>query len=193
MKRWIPPMLALLMASSAAHAQSGSLYDEGTFSPLAGDNRARRVGDAITVRVYENSSASSSTETATERKNDLNAQVGIIGVPRQYGGSASINGQFEGGGTTQRANRLLATLTATVIEVLPGGDLRVSGEQLVTVNQEEQRVTVEGRARSQDISGDNVILSTRLADARITFHGLGPLSARQRRAWWRSILDFLGF
>jgi flagellar L-ring protein precursor FlgH len=64
---------------------------------------------------------------------------------------------------------------------------------VLTVNQEEQKVTVEGRVRPQDVSADNVVLSPRIADARITFLGEGALSSRQRRPWWRYLLEFLGF
>ena len=105
----------------------------------------------------------------------------------------AVAGDFTGGGTTQRANKLLATITVSVREVRPGGDLVVAGEQLLTVNQEQHRVSVEGRVRPQDVSSENVVLSTRLADARIAYAGRGDLSSRQKRAWWRTILDWVGF
>jgi flagellar L-ring protein precursor FlgH len=104
-----------------------------------------------------------------------------------------VGGTFEGGGTTQRANQLLATLTVTVREVFPNGDLRVSGEQFLTVNDEAHKVRLEGRVRPQDISSDNVVLSTRLAEAKIYYAGDGDLSERNHRAWWRKLLDLLGF
>jgi flagellar L-ring protein FlgH len=187
-------LLAVLsLAPLAVRAANGSLYDASTYQPLGADHRARRVGDLLTVHIYENSSASTSTDTTTERKNNLDAKVGVLGVSRQYGGDVAVDGKFEGGGATQRANRLLATVSVTVREVLPGGELRIAGEQVLTVNEEAQKVTVEGRVRPEDISADNIVVSPRIADARITFLGQGELSARQRRAWWRVFLDFLGF
>lgn len=188
-------LLALAFAASTARAES--LYDERAFRGLATDVKAFQVGDVLTVQVYESSTASSSTETATQRRNNLSANVGWSGVGsdsrKSISGSAGVSGDFDGGGTTQRANRLLATVTVAVRAVLPGGDLVVAGEQLLTVNQEEQRVKVEGRVRPQDVSADNVVLSTRLADARIAYLGKGDLSSRQKRAWWRTFLDWLGF
>jgi flagellar L-ring protein precursor FlgH len=87
---------------------------------------------------------------------------------------------------------VLITLGVTVREVLANGDLRVSGEQMLAVNGEQQRVTLEGRVRPSDVSDGNVVLSTRLADARITYVGEGELSQRQERAWWRKLLDWAG-
>lgn len=185
--------LSLALAMSLGSARADSLYDAGNFRALAADHKAFRVGDVLTVQVLENSSASTSTDTASQRRNNLSANVQNPNTGFQLGGSIAVSGDFNGGGTTQRANRLLATLTVTVKEVLPGGDLRIAGEQLLTVNQERHKVTVEGRVRPQDVSTENVVLSTRLADARIDYVGDGDLSERQRRGWWRRLLDWIGF
>ncbi|HSW24916.1 MAG TPA: flagellar basal body L-ring protein FlgH, partial [Burkholderiaceae bacterium] len=134
---------------------------------------------------------STSTDTNTQRKNSLNAQVTSL-PSRQHGFGLTVNGDFEGGGTTQRANRLLATLTVTVRDVLPNGELRVGGEQVLVVNGERHHVSLEGRVRPQDLTDGNVVLSTRLADARITYVGEGDLTERQKRSLWRSVLDWMG-
>ncbi|MBN9053127.1 MAG: flagellar basal body L-ring protein FlgH, partial [Rhizobiales bacterium] len=84
------------------------------------------------------------------------------------------------------------SVTVTVTEVVPNRELRVAGEQLLTVNEELQKVNLEGRVRPQDISNGNVVLSTRLADARITYVGEGDVSERARRSAWRRIFDWLG-
>ena len=109
------------------------------------------------------------------------------------GGSIGLGSNFDGGGTTQRTNRLLVTLTVSVRQVLPNGDLQVAGEQLLTINDEQHKVALEGRVRPQDISTDNTIQSIRLADAKISYIGEGSLSDRQQRAWWNKLLDWLGF
>jgi flagellar L-ring protein precursor FlgH len=169
-----------------------SLYDEASFRPLTGDNKAYRVGDLLTVQVLENSSAQSSAETGTRRKSDVTANLNRPKLPDLTAGF-STSGEFDGGGRTQRANRLLATLTVTVKEVLPNGDLKVAGVQLLTVNNELQRVNLEGRVRPYDINDANVVMSTRLSDAKITYVGEGDVSERNTRAWYRQILDWLGF
>lgn len=185
-------MVCTAMACAHLPAMAESLYQEGTFRPLTADNKAFRVGDSLTIQVFENSSATTSANTGTRRANDIagsvtqtgNRVVGTLGI--------GVSGEFDGGGRTQRTNKLLATLTVTVKDVLPNGELRVAGEQLLTVNDELQKVNLEGRVRPQDISDGNVVLSTRLADARITYVGEGDVSDRARRSAWRKILDWLG-
>lgn len=184
----------VVLAACALPAVAESLYRESTYRPLTGDNKAYRIGDALTVQVFENSSATTSTGTGTQRKNNLGAEA-------SYGKNAantsrlglSIGSDFDGGGSTQRANRVLATLTVTVRDVLPNGDLQIAGEQTLTVNQEPQRVTVEGRVRPADVSDGNVILSTRIAEAKITYIGEGELTERSLRGGWRRFLDWVGF
>lgn len=184
--------ISLVMGLAVPAACAESLYDAASYRSLAGDHKAFRVGDLITVQVYEQSSASTSTDTTTQRNNGLNIGLSSLSNSRQRGGSISQAGSFDGGGTTQRANRLLATLSVSVREVMANGDLRIAGEQLLTVNEEQHKVNLEGRVRAQDISSDNMVLSTRLADAQIHYIGEGDLSERQRRGWWRKALDWLG-
>ena len=180
---------ALIVVPAAAYATS--LYNETTYRALTADNKAFRVGDLLTVQVFENSSATTSTDTGTRRKNNLNAEL-THGARRVAETGVGVAGEFDGGGRTQRANRVLITLSVSVREVLANGDLRIGGEQLLLVNQEQQKVTLEGRVRPQDVSDGNVVLSTRLADARITYLGEGEVSQRQQRAWWRKLLDLAG-
>lgn len=168
-----------------------SLYQEQSFRQLIGDNKAFRVGDLLTVQVFENSSASISAETGTRRGNSLSAG-GSLGNVSTAKAALGVNGDFDGGGKTQRANRLLATLTVSVKEVFPNGDLRIGGEQVLTVNEEPQKVNLEGRVRSVDVSDGNVVLSTRLADAKISYVGEGDLAERNKKPWWRNFLDAVG-
>ena len=181
-----------LLASLSFAAAAQSLYREESWRPLTGDNKAFRPGDVLTVQVLENSTAVSSADTGTRRNNRLQAELSHSGrIATQT--SLSVGGDFDGGGRTQRTNRLLATVSVTVQEVLPGGHLRIAGAQSLTVNEELQTVTLEGVVRPLDISDGNIVLSTRIADARITYLGEGDVTERNRRPWWRRLLDVVGF
>ena len=180
-----------LVALLAVPVQAQSLFREETFHGLTTDNKAYRPGDVLTVQVFENSSATSSAETGTRRSNHVQAEL-AHGSNKVGQSSLAVAGDFDGGGRTQRASRLLTTVTVTVQEVLPQGQLRIAGTQSVTVNEELQRVTLEGIVRPVDISDGNVVQSTRIAQARITYVGEGDLSDRNRRAWWRRFLDAVG-
>ena len=183
--------LVLVLGAAVSAAQAQSLFREDTWRPLTGDNKAYRPGDVLTVQVYENSSAVTSADTGTRRNNTASAALAhgatVVGQT-----SVQLGSEFDGGGRTQRASRLLTTVTVMVQEVLPGGQLRIAGTQAVTVNNELQRVTLEGLVRPVDISDGNVVQSTRIADARITYLGEGDVAERQKRAWWRQLTDALG-
>lgn len=180
---------ALLAAALSVPAQS--LYDEKTYRALTADNKAFRVGDVLTVQVVENSAAQANADTGTRRTNNVSAQLDRPKLaPVNVG--LGVTGNFDGGGQTARAGKLLAQLSVTVREVLPNGDLRVSGEQLLLINEEQQKIVLEGRVRAQDISDGNVVVSSRLADAKINYVGQGDLADRQRPAWWRKVFDWLG-
>ena len=183
------PAVALIVAALGAQAQS--LYDEKTYRPLTADNKAFRVGDVLTVQVIENAAAQANADTGTRRNNNLSANLERSKhAPMSIG--LAVGGDFDGGGRTARAGKILAQLSVTVREVLPNGDLKVSGEQLLLINEEQQKIDLEGRVRPTDITDGNVVLSSRLADARINYVGQGDLAERQKPAWWRKVFDWLG-
>ena len=184
-------VLILSLCSSVLNAYGSSLYDEKYFRPLTADSKAYRVGDVLTVQVLESASASTNSDTSTRRKKSLSGAL-------QHGdhraaAELSVAGDFDGGGRTQRNGKLLAQLSVTVTQVLPNGDLLVAGDQLLILNEERQRISLEGQVRPQDISDGNLLLSSRLANARITYLGDGDLSERQKRSWWRRFADWMGF
>lgn len=183
-------LLACLWHVLPAPAQS--LYDEHSFRPLTADNKAHRVGDVLTIQVVESAVATANADTGSQRRNSMSVDVTR---PNRSGVAAGlgVNGEFDGGGSTARAGRLLTQLTVSVRDVLPNGDLVVAGEQQLLINQERQRIGITGRVRPQDISDANIVLSTRVADADITYAGEGHLADRQKPAWWRQALDALGF
>jgi flagellar L-ring protein precursor FlgH len=182
----------LLLVIFHGLAVAESLYQEDSFRAFTADNKAFRAGDVLTVQVFENSSASTSADTGSRRSNHLQAEL-AHGSSKAAQAAVTVGGDFDGGGRTQRASRLLTTVTVTVQEVLAGGQLRIGGTQSVTVNEELQRVTLEGLVRPADISDGNVVQSTRIAQARITYVGEGDLTERGRRPWWRKLLDKVGF
>lgn len=190
MKR-LTSMLWSVLVLASVQAGAESLYREGSYSAPAADHKAHQAGDILTIQVFENASATSSADTGTRRKNNLSAGYAHTdGNGKQF--TLNAGGDFDGGGHTQRSNRFLTTLTVSVTAVQPNGDLLVGGEQVLTINDEQQRVNLQGRVRPSDISDGNVVQSTRLADARITYLGQGELSDRQRRSWWRGFLDWMG-
>jgi flagellar L-ring protein precursor FlgH len=169
-----------------------SLYSESTFQPLTSDRRMHRVGDLVTVVIYENASATSSADTGANRDSSAGLSVSSHNIGSRSA-SLGTTSDFTSGGRTQRAGRLLAQLTVAVQEVLPNQDLLVAGQQLLEINGEKQVIRLEGRLRPRDISEVNTVQSTRVADARISFAGDGVLGDRQKPSWWQQLLSLFGF
>lgn len=185
-------LVGAFLTAAAISASSQSLYDPKTFKSLTADSKAFRVGDIVTIQIVENASATANADTDLKRSNSAGAQLNFRSPVPIAGANATATGQFDGGGQTARAGQLLATLSVSVRDVMPNGDLLVSGEQLLVINEEQQRIDVEGRVRPQDISDTNTVLSTRVADARITYVGEGDLANRQKPGWWHHFLDLFG-
>jgi flagellar L-ring protein precursor FlgH len=176
----------------------GSLFNPASAELLFADNRARRVGDIVLVQIIEHSRAESRATTDASRGANIGLGIehmmgvrDIMGVrmgvtPLVRATSAS---EFRGDGETTRASAIRATVGARVVRVLPGGVLQVEGAREIRVNNETQIIVVRGLVRSTDISPDNTIPSTHLADATVEFYGMGILADKQRPGWLTRILE----
>ena len=189
--------------------KSGSLWnDNGPFGELFVLPKARRVGDIVTIKIVESSSATNQANTVTERDSSLTASIdAFLGLEQKWINSAhpdfragknfnpfgSISGgmtsEFDGSGATSRSGDLTAFMTARVTEVIPGGNLKIEGSREVEVNNEKQVITLSGFVRIRDIAPDNVVLSTFLSDARIAYSGEGDIDDRQRPGWLANFLN----
>lgn len=149
------------------------------------DKRARRVGDLVTVVVREQADARRGATMETKREsatsNAINEFLGLIkNLQPQLAPldliNAKTNADFSGAGTTTRTESLQATVPATVIKVLPNGNLFIEGNRTILVNTEENRFYISGVVRPEDIGDDNVIPSSRVAEAEIAFNGRGNIT-----------------
>lgn len=183
-------LAALLLAALHAQAGAETLYKPATYQALTSDLRVRHVGDLITVMVYESASATSSANTSAGRDANLGFDVQAPG--KGFAGAVRSNNQTEGRGRTQREGKVLAQITVAIKQVTESGDLVIGGEQLLDINNERQQISVEGRIRPQDVSDTNVVLSTRIANAKIRYVGQGDLADKQRPAWWQRFLANFG-
>lgn len=184
---------------AAAPASVGSLWPEDDRTFFYKDRKALHLGDSLTIRIVETAQASNGADTNASRQSSINARINaLLGVQGALARSnltnlvdASSENDFAGSGLTSRQGSLIASMTAIVKEVLPNGNLVVQGSRTVLVNHEEQFMTLTGIVRPEDIERDNVILSTQVADARITFGGTGIVADKQRTGWGTWIFDWL--
>jgi flagellar L-ring protein precursor FlgH len=179
-------------------ATEGSAWrEDAPLGMLFVDQKARTVGDLITVNIVETASATKEATTRTGRTSSLSAGVdAFFGLeryvppgtnPTKIAGSFSNN--FDGNGKTARSGKVTATVTAVVTQVLPNGNLVIEGSREVTVNNERELIVVSGVVRPKDISPGNVVLSTALGQGRIAYYGSGIIAEKQRPGWLGRVLD----
>ncbi len=184
------------MSQPPAPATPGSLWTERQGS-LFFDNKARDIGDIVTVAITESASASKQASTATGRDSSVSASISkFFGLEKSMSGidplslvDTSYSNDFQGSGTTSRKENLVATLSTRVVEVLPNGNLRIAGKKTVAVNRENQVIVLTGIVRSSDISPQNVVDSRYVLDAKIAYTGNGVISDKQSPGWLTRILD----
>jgi flagellar L-ring protein FlgH len=181
----------LLLVGLVTPASAVNLYNEASYRPLASDKRAHLPGDVLTVMIMENSSATTSADTALNRNNTIGVQASLN--QRAQNANVGMNNTFDGGGTVQRTGQLLAQMTVTVTKVLSNGDLWIQGEQMLEINSDKQKIKVEGRVRPLDVSDTNTVLSYRLADAKISYLGDGDLASHQKPGFWSRLFSLVGF
>lgn len=171
-------------------ATAGAIYRAGPGLSLYSDRRARNVGDLLTINLIENTTAQTSATTSVDKTSEITvAAPNIAGAPLTYNGrdllSASVNGDrgFNGNGKSAQSNRLQGSLTVTVIQRLPNGNLVVQGQKNMRLNQGDELVQIQGIVRPADIGTDNSIASSKVAEARIAYGGRGAIAQSNSMGW----------
>jgi len=178
--------LALLAAAgpSAAQGTGASLWDDAAGNRYA-NRKAVRIGDLITVLVIESSEGSNRSSLKTKKESTIDANGGPgrgpLGFLPIFNAKTSVKDEMDGSGATSVSGQLTAKITVQVIEVRPNGNLVIEGSRLVNVNGDEDRITLHGVVRPEDIRADNTVLSTYLSEARIAYQGKGPTKSAARR------------
>jgi flagellar L-ring protein precursor FlgH len=183
----------------ASLAPTGSIWAPSNGS-LYADVRAAKIGDILTITISENSTASKASTTTAERAKNFQGSLTFAGAGSAgnatrgafsfgpYNGAFSSN--FKGDGTTTQNDSMTAYMTATVIDVLPNGNLLIRGSRWTKVNDELQQIVLEGVVRPVDISRNNTVLSQNVAEAKIFLLGKGPVAQNQKPGWLLQMLDF---
>lgn len=185
----------VLVCALAASANPGvvhaeNLYQGGAWAAVAGDRSARSVGDILTVVVYQSAEARNAAENnaRTRRSFEGAVQSGSI----DEGASLSLDGAYAGRGEVRRSESFVTQISVRIEEILPNGDFRIAGEQRMRINGERTLVQVRGRVRAADITGANQVLSSRIADAEISYDGQGFVSRNARPNLIHRIFSLLG-
>jgi flagellar L-ring protein precursor FlgH len=143
------------------------------------DRRELQVGDIVTVYVEEVTLASldKRVDATDNRRRDLNASVSAPSSRQGLGVATSNNAVSQSRGTDARTNRVATEMSARVVEVDKNGQVRLEGSKTLNVEKSKIHLALSGWARTQDITSNNIITSSRLADARLTYQAEGPLGS----------------
>jgi len=166
---------------------AGTIFNAGTDIRLFEDRKASRIGDILTVVLAEQTNASKNSQTSTSKATAATlASPTVFGIPLThkgiplFEGSLSGDSSFDGKGSSSQSNSLAGDITVTVVDRLPNGNLVISGEKWVTLNQGREFIRLSGIIRPDDIEPDNTLLSTRIANAQITYSSKGVMAAANR-------------
>jgi flagellar L-ring protein precursor FlgH len=162
---------------------------------LFSDHRAMRIDDILTIMIVESAKAGSESGTTTSKENSLGLESpggsGVLRMIPGFGVSGGSKVGYDGKGGTSREGSLIATISARVIKVLDNGNLVIEGSKVVEINEEKEIIKITGTIRPQDVLKNNIIYSSSIADAQITYTGKGVSNTGQRPGLLARILNFI--
>ena len=177
---WAPPPLP---EAEPQQVVNGSLYNSMYSNNLFADRMAYRVGDILTVDLDERTRSSTSAGTSTSKSSGMDMSAPVIWGETGRSSNLGMDRNFKGDGSSSQENMLSGSITVSVIEVLPNGALVVRGEKGIRLNQGDEYIRISGILRPEDITSNNTVSSQRLANARISYFGEGPLADANEQGW----------
>ena len=193
------PQPQILNANGSIYQAAYSGQPFTGYRPLFEDRRPRNVGDTLVILINEKTAASKKSDSSAERNQDSSFSVSALaGLPgKSFLGSSLEAGsasKFDGKGAATNNNDFTGTITVTVIEVLPNGNLVVSGEKQIGINQGSEFIRFSGVVNPATITNGNAVSSVQVADARIEYRANGYIDEAQVIGWLaRFFLTFLPF
>lgn len=192
MRKLIGLFVILLLIAPAPYAKADSLWsDNAPTASLFSDHRAHAVGDVITIIINESSSAKrvGSASNKKDASTSLEDGTSLLTFINALSGSSSDS--FAADGSLSNTNKVTGRITVKVVEVQPNGQLMIQGTQTIKQNTDEQKITITGVVRPDDVTPNNTVLSSNVADATLKIEGKGPIAGKQRQGIFTQIFNFL--
>ena len=164
---------------------------EGTSYGVFADRKAHNVGDTLTIVISEKTTTTQtkSRKNGKSASTTLNAGTGIFDFLTSA--SAGASDSWKADGSAKDSSNFSGNIAVTVVEVQPNGNMVVEGTQSIWQNKDEHKITLRGIVRRDDVTYENTVPSTKVADATVRFDGKGPLNAKQRQGILTQILNIL--
>jgi len=199
-RKFIMAAAAVMFLAFAGALTADEIVKSEDIDSMYTDHKAYKVGDIVKIIVIESTQGSQTASLKTSKKAGLGGGMGVSnwggGVnaiyPYSPGWAAGGEEYQDGGGKSVRSGSLMGTVSARVEKVLSNGNLSVRGTKVVTINDDKQNFVVTGVIRPEDISSDNTIYSTNVADAVIEYEGNGPIGEKTSPGIITRLFDWLG-
>ena len=185
-----------IVAAPAAPPANGSIFQASMgYTPLTSGARAQSVGDIITIVLVERTQATKTNSADTSRSGSIGLTPPSTGpLSKLFSASdiaASGDQGFTGKGNATQSNALSGEITVTIAAVYPNGTMLVKGEKALTLNRGDEFIQISGLVRQADITPDNRIASTRVADAKIIYTGKGEIARASRQGWLQRFFSMI--
>ncbi len=194
--------MVILAFSSGAHADSLWKKRITANSNMFTDNRARCVGDIVTVIINESTAITGTEDSSADSQSSHSVAIDssqfltkpMSNITKNIGGympnlTADSSHGFSGQGAYESNRNINLELTAVVTEILSNGNLIIEGNRDVNINDEKYNIKVSGIVRPIDITIANVVLSSAIANANIILEGKGFLTRAGKRGWWNRVVE----
>lgn len=176
-------------------AANGAIFQVTSgYSALTSGTRASRKGDIISILLVERTRASKSNSASKDRNGGFSLTPPTTGLFSLFSPSdvAASGGQnFSGTGSADQSNSLQGQISVTVAESYPNGTMLVRGQKLTSLNRGDEHTQFSGLIRAIDVSPDNTIPSTKVADARIIYGGTGEIASASKQGWLQKFFSFV--
>lgn len=166
---------------------TGSIFQaQDGYAALYEGWRARKVGDPLTIVLVERTAASKTSGSKLDSNGGASITPPTTGALNLFNKTdAAISGgrNFNGTGAADQTNSLSGEVSVTVAQVYPNGTMLVQGQKRVTLNRGDEFLKIKGLVRTADVDANNRVLSTRVADAQISYTGKGDVARAGRQGW----------
>jgi flagellar L-ring protein FlgH len=171
---------------------NGAIIRAEYYQPLTAGTRAGMVGDVLIITLVERMTATKSTSSSTDRGGDFGLTLpstGPFSLAKPSDVAMGGKQAFKGKGEASQSNTLSGEISVTVAAVYPNGTMLVRGEKQLTLNRGDERIQISGLVRLSDITADNRVFSTQIADARIRYTGKGEVARASKQGWLQRLFS----
>jgi len=172
---------------------TGAIFQENADMRLFEDNKARRIGDILTIRLDEKTKAKKLADLTSQKDNSISVTApNVMGIDpslifgKNLSTTLASSHDFNGTGEANQSNSLTGSISVTVVNVLPNGNLKIRGEKRLTLNDGSEYIRLSGVVRPIDIDKANIVPSSKVADATIMYTGDGAMADASKVGWFAS-------